>query len=168
MVNFVPTMQYLLSLGSNMGKRKQNLSEAMLRIGYRCGCVLKSSGVYQTPPWGFLAEMPFYNQVLLLEAELEPHKLLGELLAIEIELGRKRVEGERYASRTIDIDILMAGDTIIETESLQLPHPRFHERAFVLIPASEIVADWRHPLNGATIGELAGLQSVPSDMIRLQ
>ncbi|TVR41621.1 MAG: 2-amino-4-hydroxy-6-hydroxymethyldihydropteridine diphosphokinase [Cryomorphaceae bacterium] len=168
MVNFAPSMQYLLSLGSNIGDRLKNLSDAVYLIGCRCGRVLNASAIYQTPPWGFTADQPFYNQVLLLDSELEPHSLLAQLLAIEIELGRTRVEGAvGYTSRTIDLDMLMAGDTVIHTEGLELPHPRFHERAFVLIPACEIASEWCHPITGATIGELAGMHKMPVDMIRL-
>jgi len=139
--------EVILSLGSNMGDRAGNLRRAVALIGEGAGTVTAVSSVYETEPWGFSADTPFYNMAAIVQTTLAPPEFLAVLLAIEEKLGRVRESGtERYTSRPIDIDILFFGDQIIDTEGLTVPHPRLHERMFVLAPLNEIAPDKVHPV----------------------
>lgn len=134
-------------LGSNLGEREQLLKEAIAMIGESCGEVVSCSDIYETEPWGFVAENNFLNMVVKLETKLSPHDLLKELLSIEAVLGRRRdanVKG--YASRPMDLDILYYDDMIINDEDLVLPHPRLHLRRFTLLPLCDISSDFEHPI----------------------
>jgi 2-amino-4-hydroxy-6-hydroxymethyldihydropteridine diphosphokinase len=155
---------YLL-LGSNRGNRPEMLSLATELIQKQAGKITASSSVYETAPWGFFDETFFLNQVLCIETLLSPHDLLEALLHIETSIGRKR-RGTNYTSRLIDIDILFYGDHIINHEHLTVPHPRLHERRFVLLPLTEIAASLVHPLLKLTIGELV-LQCKDSSEVNL-
>jgi 2-amino-4-hydroxy-6-hydroxymethyldihydropteridine diphosphokinase len=116
-------------------------------IGERCGVLLSSSKIYETEPWGFIADNNFLNQVVLIETELEPHVLLKELLSIEAALGRQRNENIKgYSSRPMDLDVLYYGDLIINDEDLILPHPRLHLRRFTLLPLCDVAPDFEHPV----------------------
>jgi len=134
-----------LLLGGNIGDRMQLLGNAAKMINEKIGTIVKSSSVYETEPWGFQSEKPFLNQVIIVETGLSPKGMLKELLNIEKNLGRKRIS-TRYESRSIDIDILMYDNLIIDEEDLQIPHPRLHKRRFALIPLAEIAGDIIHPV----------------------
>ena len=134
-----------LGLGSDTGDRVKNLSDALAHIEKSIGKIIRNSSVYETEPWGFESEMKFLNQVVEVETVLSPSGLLGRILRIEAELGRLRT-GSGYTSRIIDIDILLYGNDIINEGSLIVPHPRFHERKFVLVPLNEIAPDLIHPV----------------------
>ena len=109
--------------------------------------LVERSSAYTTEPWGFEAEEWFLNELLVVETELEPDKLMDKLLEIEKELGRVRhPEVKGYCSRTVDLDILYYGDRIIETEKVTVPHPRLHLRRFALEPLCEIIPDFLHPI----------------------
>ena len=146
------TMVYL-SIGSNLGDRLLHLQLALGMITYRIGEVKLISSIVETPSWGFEGEA-FYNACLGVETNLPPNEVLAHLLAIEEFLGRKRNQQKGYQSRTIDLDILLYDDLVLNTETLTLPHPRMHERNFVLAPLTEIAPDSKHPIKNITSREL--------------
>jgi 2-amino-4-hydroxy-6-hydroxymethyldihydropteridine diphosphokinase len=142
-----------LGLGTNLGDRQKNLDQALDKIAEVIGIIVSRSSVYETEPWGFQSNDQFLNMVIRVETNLKPSGLLGRLLMIESLLGRLR-DGKQYSSRIIDLDILLYGKQKIDTISLKIPHPRMHERRFVLIPLCEIAPDIVHPVFGKTISEL--------------
>ncbi|ANW95135.1 hypothetical protein AXE80_02010 [Wenyingzhuangia fucanilytica] len=142
-----------LSLGTNLGNKLENLNNAIKKIT-SLGKILKVSSVYQTPPWGFKSD-DFFNIALTLQTSLNADELIKHLLNFELELGRTRVsENIGYQARPLDIDIVFFNDEIINTENLTIPHPRMHERNFVLIPLIEIVSDFNHPVLNKTLETL--------------
>lgn len=144
-----------LSLGSNKGDRALLLSKATKLLGERCGEVTNASTVVETEPVGFESSHPFLNQVIALRTSMSPLSLLIETQKIERDLGRKAksVDGV-YSDRTIDIDLILFGDLVLESDQLTIPHPRFRERAFVLVPLAEIAPDVVDPVTGKTIRRL--------------
>lgn len=146
-------MKVYLGIGANLGDRGKNIHGALELIKEHIGPVKKASSLYETEPWGFKSENDFLNMVAEVETRLKPSGLLGRILMIEAQLGRLRGE-KKYTSRLIDIDILLYGEKILEAKSLVIPHPKLHERRFVLIPLSEIMPDLVHPKLGKTIKAL--------------
>jgi len=142
-----------LGLGTNMGKRAENLSKAVQRIETEIGSVVKTSSVYETEPWGFRSEEQFLNMVIKVNTDLSPAELLTRILSIEASLGRKR-KAKQYVSRIIDIDILFYDDQMIDEKNLKIPHPLMHERRFVLEPLCELEPDLIHPVLVKTLKEL--------------
>jgi 2-amino-4-hydroxy-6-hydroxymethyldihydropteridine diphosphokinase len=134
-----------LGIGGNIGNKADNFNKVYTFIKNGLGEIVKSSSVYETPPWGFTAEENFWNQVLVIETELLPIELLQKITEIENSFGREREFG-KYNSREMDIDILYFDDLFIETENLIIPHPRIQQRKFVLVPLNEIAPDLKHPL----------------------
>lgn len=134
--------QVFLSLGSNLGDREANLklilSELLPEVE-----VIKESSIYQTEPWGFMDQPDFLNQVLSVKTSLAPHDLLIYVKNIELKIGRE--PSFQFGPRLVDIDILFYGQEIIEDETLDIPHPRICERAFVLVPLMEIAPDLIYP-----------------------
>lgn len=152
----------VLLLGSNLGERYRKLEDAGKLIGRRAGQITKYSSVYESDPWGFRGENKFLNQVVVIETDLEPARLLTTLQNLEDELGRERyAHEESYSSRVIDIDILFYQDEIIDTEELSIPHKLLHRRKFTLLPLSEIAGDRIHPVFNKTINQL--LSECPDD-----
>jgi len=143
----------ILSIGTNLGNRQENLVKAVTGIRETIGHVLISSSVYETEPWGFQTTNQFLNIVLKVETNLEPSEVLKEILKIENMLGRIRVE-KQYTSRLIDIDILLFGDRVIDDKDIKVPHPLMHERMFVLVPLCEIASDMVHPTLKKPFGTL--------------
>jgi 2-amino-4-hydroxy-6-hydroxymethyldihydropteridine diphosphokinase len=141
-----------VALGSNLGDRAGNLRVALKRIG-ETETVAAVSSVYETVPWGVPDEQPAYlNQVCELRTATPANDLMNLLLGIESDLGRKRTF--QNAARSLDLDILFFGDRVIDIPGLQIPHPRLHERAFVLVPLAEIAPNLIHPIRGAAPGDL--------------
>jgi len=140
-----------LSLGSNLGDRKANL-EAVHKALPPEVVVLKSSSIYETKPWGYLVQPDFLNQVLLTETHLSASDLLTYVKELEVSIGRE--PNFRFGPRLVDIDIIFYGDQIIQKPDLEIPHPRFKERAFVLAPLAEISPDYIPPGTDQTITAL--------------
>jgi 2-amino-4-hydroxy-6-hydroxymethyldihydropteridine diphosphokinase len=149
-----------LGLGSNLGERIELLKEAIRMIGKSAGKVVVLSSVYESEPVGLESGGDFLNMVACIDTDLTPSGLLGRIIMIESRLGRVRSE-TRYTSRTIDIDILLYNDEIIEKDSLSIPHPNLHLRRFVLVPLNELAPDLMHPVSGKTVKEL--LASCPDN-----
>ncbi len=131
-----------LSLGTNLGNRRENIREAIRKIGEQVGVVTRQSALYETKPWGFSTPNEFINACVLVETELVPRQLLEATQRIEKEMGRtlKSVDGA-YHDRIIDIDILMYDDIQVDEPDLKLPHPLMEERDFVMVPLREIWKD---------------------------
>lgn len=146
-----------LSLGSNSGDRVGYLQQAASLIGaVKEINVITSSSFYETEPWRMVSENWFVNAVIQISTNLNPEELLKEIRRIEFQLGRRRdgANSGKYADRTIDIDILFYDNLITCTDSLTIPHPLIHKRAFVLVPMLEIAQDFVHPLFKKTISDL--------------
>ncbi len=126
------------SLGANLGDREHSLRQALELLGAQGGIrVVRVSSFRETEPWGPVEQPAFVNAVAELETSLAPRELLDTLLAVERELGRVRA-GPRYGPRTIDLDLLLYGDSVVAEPGLELPHPRLHERRFALEPLAEL------------------------------
>ena len=155
---------YLL-LGSNMGDREKNLSEAVRLIneafkGLAHSPIIHSS-VYETEAWGFESDDKFLNQAIAFDTDIDAELIMRMCLIIEKQVGRVRFgmnfdpTGNRiYESRIIDIDMMLYGDKIIDTEILKIPHPRLHEREFALLPLTEIAPDVKHPILQKSMREM--------------
>jgi 2-amino-4-hydroxy-6-hydroxymethyldihydropteridine diphosphokinase len=142
----------ILLIGGNQGNRLLYLNEAIQEIKKRIGVIELRSHIYETAPWGIQEQPPFYNQVLGVQTNLSPKEVMSEILSIEEQMGRKRME--KNGPRIIDIDILYFGDTIIQEEQLEIPHPRIAERRFVLTPLAELYPEWIDPVRKITITEM--------------
>ncbi|MDR1203052.1 MAG: 2-amino-4-hydroxy-6-hydroxymethyldihydropteridine diphosphokinase [Tannerellaceae bacterium] len=143
-----------LSLGTNLGDKKTNMTTAAGLLAERAGEILALSNLYETQPWGFESGNTFLNAAIILETQSDPFELLDITKQIELEMGRKEKSNGSYKDRIIDIDILMYEDVIIQTNELTIPHPLMHKRNFVLGPLAEIAATLKHPTLKKTIGEL--------------
>ncbi|MBV8898371.1 MAG: 2-amino-4-hydroxy-6-hydroxymethyldihydropteridine diphosphokinase [Acidobacteriaceae bacterium] len=141
-----------LSLGSNLGDREQHLETALAELEAAGVHIAGRSSIYETEPQEFRAQPWFLNMVIEVETKLFPMQLLGRILKIEKEIGRKRVQPK--GPRVIDIDILLFGDFVVATPELTIPHPAMAQRRFVLEPLAELAPDFRHPVNRRTVREL--------------
>lgn len=140
-----------LALGSNLDDRLGNLRKAAAALAPQV-IVQRASPVYQTAPWGILDQPDFLNQALEVKTELSPVDLLARIKEIEAALGRAQTI--RYGPRRIDLDILFYEDQVIDLPFLQVPHPRLHERTFVLAPLADLAPDLRHPQTGKTVRQM--------------
>lgn len=142
-----------IALGSNIGNSFQHIKQAIRDIDNLEGCkVLEMAPIYKTKPVGVVDQPDFLNTVIVVETTTPAQKLLGQFLAIETSLKRERIT--RWGPRTIDIDILFYGQETIDQDDLKIPHPRLHEREFVLRPMRDLSPDLIHPAIGMTIEEL--------------
>ena len=131
--------QVYLGLGSNLGDKAWNLSEAIRLIGERVGQVLRQSSFIETEPWGFQSDNSFLNAVILCETNKTPREVLLLTQQIERDMGRRQKSvSVGYADRIIDIDILLYDDLTIDEPDLKIPHPLMHQRDFVMRPLQEI------------------------------
>jgi 2-amino-4-hydroxy-6-hydroxymethyldihydropteridine diphosphokinase len=140
-----------LSLGSNVGDRGSHLREAITRLE-SAGHVVSVSSFYETAPVEVTNQPWFLNCVLEVETTKMPKQLMTAVLAIEQEMGRQRTRNK--GPRTIDIDILLFANTVVDSPELRIPHPAMHERRFVLEPLAEIAPDARHPVFNKTVREM--------------
>jgi 2-amino-4-hydroxy-6-hydroxymethyldihydropteridine diphosphokinase len=141
-----------LLIGGNMGDRRSFLDAAIREIGLHAGNPVAVSSIYETAAWGPEEQPAFLNQAVRLETELPPRQLLDVLLTSEERLGR--IRQVRYGPRTIDMDILFYGSSVISEEGLHIPHPQIPFRRFVLEPLAELAPGWIHPGLNQTVAEL--------------
>jgi 2-amino-4-hydroxy-6-hydroxymethyldihydropteridine diphosphokinase len=146
------TLAYV-GLGSNLGDREATIRRAAELIG-----ALRVSPIAETEPWGYADQPMFLNAVAEVDTPLSARAFLDRLLDVERRLGRERT-GPRYGPRTIDLDLLLYGDERISQPGLEVPHPRLHERLFVLEPLAALVPARKIPGNGTVSEALAGIQS---------
>lgn len=142
-----------IGLGSNIGNRLEHLQAAIDAIHYEIGSIIKISSCYQTPALGFDGD-PFLNACIEVRTYLSPELLMSKLLQLEENQGRKRLNNGQYNARTIDLDILFYDNNIVENKLLSIPHPRLHQRRFVLQPMEEIASDFIHPNHHQTIAAI--------------
>ncbi len=142
-----------VGLGANLGDREAAIRAAAEQLGAR-----RVSAIVETEPWGYTDQPRFLNAVAEVETSLEPRAFLERLLEIERSLGRTR-DVPRWGPRTIDLDLLVYGDAVVNEPGLTVPHPRLHERAFVLEPLAELAPSLNVPGKGTVSVLLAGLQS---------
>ena len=143
-----------LGLGTNLGAREDNLKRAAHLLTSSTSIqLIRSSSIYETAPWGYANQPQFLNCVLEVETGLSPNELFRCVKGLEADMGRQ--PSSRYGPRIIDLDILLYGDQTVQQPDLQIPHPRLHQRAFVLIPLAELAPDLVHPTLSITIGQLA-------------
>ncbi len=154
--------QVVLSIGSNQGNRLENIKSCISLIHQEVGTVIRVSKLYETPAWGFESDA-FYNCALLLHTTSSAQKILSQVLKVEKQLGRIRLNQEGYQSRIIDVDVIVFDDEIIETEKLHIPHPLMQNRNFVLLPMQDLKLDWKHPVFHKTISELISVS--PDDSV---
>ena len=150
-----------VSLGSNLGDREAFLADAIVALAREPHVeVVATSRVYETDPLGPPPQRAYLNAAAALDCGLTAPQLLALLQRIEADAGRDR-RGARWTARTLDLDLLFFGDQRIEEPGLVVPHPRMHERGFVLEPLSEIAAEVVHPVSGSRVAELAARQRDP-------
>ncbi len=142
---------YLL-LGSNIGDRAAHLQQARQTLAATAGVVVAASAFYETAAWGLEDQPAFLNQVLAIKTDLDAPALLAACLATEQQAGRERIR--RWAARTLDVDILLYGDAVIDTPTLSVPHPALPQRRFALTPLAEVAPQLVHPQLGQTVADL--------------
>lgn len=154
------TTRAAIALGSNIGDRESHLRAALLRLATlpRTRLVAASS-FHGTTPVGPIPQPDFLNAAAILETDLSPLELLAQLHRIERERARDRAREERWGPRTLDLDLLLVADLVLTHDDLILPHPRMHERRFVLAPLAEIAPDWVVPTKHKSVREL--LAAIP-------
>jgi 2-amino-4-hydroxy-6-hydroxymethyldihydropteridine diphosphokinase len=157
----------LVALGGNVGDVRQTLQRAIAAFcdGQVVRLLARSSD-YRTPPWGIADQPRFVNCAIAIETTLTPHTLLARAQDIENQFGRRRTEERRWGPRSLDIDLIAYGDVTLSTRELTLPHPRWRERGFVVLPLAEIVPD--REIAGVRIGDAltqvdqGGIEKLPA------
>ena len=150
-------MTYYLLLGGNLGNRLDNLATARQQLAAQLGRVVAQSAIYETAAWGATAADPqpdYLNQAVAVQCNLAPAAALAKILEIETGMGRVRNAEQPYMARSIDIDIMLIDEKIINLPNLTVPHPRLQDRNFALIPLMEIAGELLHPVLELTIDEL--------------
>lgn len=151
-----------IALGSNLGDRARSIESALAAIARLPGCQVEArSTLVETEAVGPGAQGPYLNAAAVIRTGLRPRPLLEALLDIECDHGRIRTPGERWGPRTLDLDLLLFDDLIIREPGLEIPHPRLHQRAFVLIPLNQIAPGWPVPGLSATVAQLLAQLSAP-------
>ena len=156
----------VLSLGTNLGNRLQNVETAIALLHSKVGSVVKVSALYETPSWGF-ESTPFYNCAVLIHTQKEANTLLESCQAIELEMGRAHTK-PGYEARIIDIDVIAFNEEIISTTNLQVPHPLMQDRLFVLLPMRDLQLDWRHPILQKHLPDLLKAAEDKSNCVLIQ
>jgi 2-amino-4-hydroxy-6-hydroxymethyldihydropteridine diphosphokinase len=159
----VPHHTIYLSLGSNLGDREANLWAAIERLAAPDLRVVRTSPVYETEPVEYTHQSWFLNLVVEAETGLFPMQVRARTGKIERALGRVRTVAK--GPRTIDIDILLYGQTVVHSATLEIPHPRMSERRFVLAPLADLAPGLRHPVTHRTVREM--LDAAPAQVVRL-
>lgn len=155
-------------LGSNIGDKKNYIDKACIEIEKVIGNIELYSSYYQTSPWGFESNDEFLNRAITVCSTLDPNEIMTILLEIEGDLGRVRSDaGAGYQSRTIDLDILLIDDLIINNELLVVPHPRMTERKFVLVPLAEIAGGFIHPEKRISVNKLLSICEDVEDVTKV-
>ncbi len=147
-----------VGLGANLGEAVATLRDAIDELARLPDTeLLRASRLYRTPAWGRTEQPDFINAVALVETGMPARELLDALLAIERSFGRVRLDGERWGPRTLDLDLLLLGDAVIDEPGLRVPHPHLHERAFALLPLAEIASQLAIPGIGSVAVIAAGM-----------
>ena len=148
-------MNYYLNIGSNIGDRRDNLYRAVVALAAGTGGCAVSS-IVESEPWGFESDNPFLNLGVSVSSDLEPQQMLDRIHEIERRLGSASHRDEQggYIDRVVDIDIVAIDDMVIDTPTLQVPHPHLPERDFFLRPMMELAPEWRHPVTGLTAAQM--------------
>ncbi len=144
--------QVVIALGTNLGDKELNLKNAICQINSKVGDVSKVSSIFKNSAVGFESENEFFNACLICETELNPEQVLKELQEIEKILGREKTK-DSYEDRIIDLDIIFYEDLVMKSKNLEIPHPNYHERNFVLVPMLEL-SDIKDPKTGINISQL--------------
>lgn len=155
-----------VGLGGNVGDVEGTMMEALLVLeALPQTSVRAQSRFYRSPPWGRTDQADFVNAVVELRTRLAARVLLDYLLEVETRFGRVRGEGEMWGPRTLDLDLLIFGEEILDQPGMHIPHPRLHERAFVLVPLAEIAATLQVPGRGKVSDLLASVDSAGIEAI---
>lgn len=142
----------VLHFGSNIGNRIKFLKDALNKTEKAFGKSLATSSIYQTQAWGFSSQPDFLNMAAIYETSIKPEDVLKAIKNIEVETGR--IHREHWHERELDIDIIFYDNQIIENPDVHIPHPRMHERNFVLVPLNEICPDYIHPVFKVSVSHL--------------
>ena len=145
-----------VNIGSNLGDRMRNLRFAVSRITDFAGDV-RTSNIYETESWGYASSNPFFNICVTFESDLAPEEIYARCHEIELAAGCEthRDATGNYIDRLLDIDIILIGDEVINTEMLTIPHPRYAQRGFVVLPLAELLPKWCNPQTGETVAVTA-------------
>lgn len=143
----------VISLGTNIGHRLENLQKA-IRLVEEVSVVLKKSNVYITPPWGYSSTNFFLNMGVIIETNFSPELLLKELKSIELKMGRVKSKKNEYVDRLIDLDILFYNDLEMNSKDLKIPHPKIAERKFSIVVLKDLYGESELPILGKTADDL--------------